>query len=109
MGTIAFAAPIMPGKVDVHRELCESFAGPRKAEYDASRKALGITKELVWHQQTPNGTLAVVVIEADDVATVFQRMATADTPFDKEFAQQVAEIHGMDLNAPPPPPTQIVF
>jgi hypothetical protein len=47
----------------------EELMGPRRDEFEASRKRLGITREAAWHQETPNGTAAVVHLEADDLGT----------------------------------------
>lgn len=32
--------------------------------------------------------------------------ATSDNEFDKWFKERVAEVHGLDFNAPPPPPAE---
>ena len=43
------------------------MAGARRDEYEAALKDAGITRQAVWHQQTPDGgTLAIVYIEATD-------------------------------------------
>ena len=61
MQTIAFAAPMLPGKTETDREAMASCTnGERKAEHEASRRRAGITRESVWIQSTPNGDLAVV-------------------------------------------------
>ena len=45
-----------------------------------------MTREAVWHQKTPDGaTLAIVLLEADDVEAAFGRLATSDAPFDQRF------------------------
>lgn len=41
MPTIALALPIPPEKYDTWRAAVTSFAGERRAEYDASRRRLG--------------------------------------------------------------------
>jgi hypothetical protein len=63
-----------------------------------------VTKELGWLQQTPEGDLAIVYVEAADLERMFQEMAASTEPYDLWFRQQVLEIHGLDLNQPPEGP-----
>ena len=49
-----------------------------------------------WHQATPDGTVAVVYLEADDIPAAMQAMATSD-PFDQRFRQLLKEVRGIDL------------
>ena len=104
---IAFAAPLLPGKTDADREaLLSCWQGDRKADHEASRKRLGITRESVWIQNTPGGDVAVVVIEAADIPAAMGGLATSDEPFDKWFREHIREVHGMDLAEGFPPPEQ---
>ncbi|MDH3606454.1 MAG: hypothetical protein OER12_05615 [Acidimicrobiia bacterium] len=108
MPAISFAIPILPGKVEAHVAHGEEVMGSRRAEYAASRKSLGIRKESAWHQETPNGTLAVVYIEADDPGAAMAGMASSDEPFDVWFRESITEIFGIDLSQPMPPPVQVM-
>jgi hypothetical protein len=107
VSAVAFMAPIVPGKENLDRSTLEEVQGPRRAEYEASRKRLGITREAVWHQETPNGTVAVVYLEADDVGAAMQGIGTSQEPFDVWFRERIQEIHGIDLAEPAPPPQQV--
>ena len=108
MPAIGFVAPILPGKVEEHRHLAEEIMSSRRAEYQESRKRLGIHRESAWHQETPDGTVAVVYIEADDPGAAMAGMASSEEPFDRWFRERVSDIHGLDLTQPPPPPVQIL-
>ena len=46
----------------------------------------------------------VVLFEGDDPGAVMAGMAGSSNEFDKWFAQQINEIHGTDVSAPPPGP-----
>jgi len=59
---------------------------------------MGVSVERVWHQTTPQGDLAIVYEEADDLAQGLPRLAASQEPFDVWFKQQVLEIHGVDFN-----------
>ena len=49
MGEVAFAAPILPGKLETFKEFIKELDGPRLADYAASRERHGITRERVYH------------------------------------------------------------
>lgn len=104
MQSIAFAAPILPGKLELAHDIQESFKGERKAAYEASRRRHGITREAAFIQHTPAGDLGVVYIEADDVAKAFEGLATSTDPFDSWFRGHVMELQGIDLTKGFPPP-----
>ena len=109
MPTIAFAAPLLPGKTDEDREALQSCEnGDRQADHRASRARAGITREAVWIQSTPDGDVAVVVIEADDVGQAMGALATSDDPFDVWFRGHIMNVHGMDLAEESPPPDQVL-
>ena len=109
MPTIAFAAPLLPGKTDADREALASCAsGDRRADHEASRERAGITREAVWIQSTPGGDVAVVVIESDDIQAAMGALATSEEPFDVWFRDHIRDVHGMDLAEESPPPEQIL-
>ena len=106
---IAFAAPFLPGKADVDREVLEScWHGERRADHEASRRRAGITRESVWIQSTPDGDVGVVLIEADDIPAAMGALATSEEPFDVWFRDHIKEVHGMDLTEESPPPDQVL-
>ena len=43
----------------------------------AARRAQGLTREAVWHQTTPMGTFAIVVLEGDDIQSSLGMIATS--------------------------------
>jgi hypothetical protein len=106
---IAFAVPLLPGKTGQDKAAMGAcWHGDRRADYEASRKRLGITSESVWIQATPTGTVAVVHLVADDLEAAFTGLATSEDSFDQWFRTHCLEVHGLDLRTPFPPPEQIL-
>ncbi|HEY7907567.1 MAG TPA: hypothetical protein VIC60_01780 [Thermomicrobiales bacterium] len=68
MESVAFALPILPGKTEAARTFQRLLNGSRKGEYGESERNIGITKELWFLQQTPNGDLFVAYLESPDAA-----------------------------------------
>lgn len=110
MPSVAFAAPLLPGKTEKARDDIHSCApgGDRHAADEASRARHGITREAVWIQPTPGGDLAVVYIQADDLQTAFAGLASSQVPFDVWFREQVRDVRGINLEDGFPPPEQIL-
>ena len=109
MQSVAFAAPLLPGKTEQDRNDIRSCAeGERKAAHKASRARHGIAREAVWIQPTPMGDLAVVYIEAEDLQAAFAGLGSSQDPFDVWFREQVRDVHGINLEDGFPPPEQIL-
>lgn len=107
--TVCFAAPLLPGTTELDRAAMASCAtGERHGAHVASRRRLGITREAVWLQPTPSGDVAVVLLEASDLAAALGGLATSEEPFDVWFRQHLAAVHGFDLAEGMPLPEQVL-
>jgi hypothetical protein len=105
VATSVFVLPIVPGKEDLDRETLQQMAapGPGHDAYADARRAHGITREAVWHQRTPMGTFAIVLMEGEDIDAAMGAMISGQDPFNTQFRQFVKEVHGVDLAADAPP------
>jgi hypothetical protein len=104
MAAYAFVLPILPGQEETDRRLFAELQGARRADYEAAWHRLGVKAERVWHQQTPQGTFAVVYLEADDLDQVFGGLASSDDLFVVWWREQIKTVHGVDLSQPRPGP-----
>jgi hypothetical protein len=104
MASLAMAFPILPGKTEQLKHFAQEMAGPRRSEYEASHKRVGITREFTSLQQTPQGDMLVVYWEVQDVQRMFEATAMSQEPFDIWFREIVKEIHGVDPSQPMPGP-----
>lgn len=102
MTEIVFAAPIVPGKERLDRETLDEMADGRREEYEAALREAGISRQAVWHMQTPNGTLAIVRMEASDPEAA-GRFANGGSEFARWFVERMSEVHGFDVSQPLPP------
>jgi hypothetical protein len=105
VATSVFVLPIIAGKEDLDREMLRRLAapGPEHDAYVDARRAQGITREAVWHQRTPMGTLAIVLMEGDDLTAAMGAMIAGQDLFNTQFRQFVKEVHGVDLATDAPP------
>lgn len=105
MAVVAMAMPVLPGKEQAWRDYVARLQSSEvRDEYQASRRALGMTRETVWSQRAPDGGLvAVVMIEADDVDAVFGNLAASEDPFTGRFREFLSDVHGIDIASDPLP------
>jgi hypothetical protein len=103
----AFAMPVVPGKEEVDRKTLEEIAGPRLTAHEAAMRDAGISRHAAWHQQTPDGTLAVIYIEASDEAAI-GRFIVSDAPFNTWFREAMKEVHRVDISQPLPRVTKVM-
>ena len=103
MAVLNFAAPILPGKLDQWRAWHAEFevGGPRRAGWEDQMRRYKVTRHVVSLQQTPHGDFVIVLFEGADPGAVMAGMAGSDNEFDKWFAKNIMEIHGIDVSQPP--------
>jgi hypothetical protein len=98
MQSVAFAFPLLPGQTEADRTAMASCrTGVRKEAYEDARRRAGIIRESVWIQRTAGGDVAVVYLEADDLAAAFTVLGTSAEPFDRWFRDHVRQVHGIAL------------
>jgi hypothetical protein len=109
MALMAVAFPIVPGKNDDWRKFIGELNGARRAEFVASRKAMGV-RERTFLQPTPMGDMVIVTLEGDDPGKSFGRFVSSTDAFTLWFLGRVKEIHGVDLTqaASGPMPEQVI-
>ena len=105
MGTVAFAAPLLPGKTDAWQKWIAEMNGPRAAELADLNARHGLTRHAAWLQQTPHGDLVVVIHEGPGAEDLMPKIAASENEFDVWFRTNVEELHGLDLANPPPAPS----
>lgn len=107
MGGFAFAIPVVPGKEELDRSTLGEMLGARRDEYEASLRDAGITRQAVWHQETPGGTVAVVYVEGDDPEGAVAHFGSSDEPLNAWFRDQMKEVHGLDISQDAPRATKV--
>ena len=109
MGSLAVAFPILPGKVEVGRRFATELLGPRQRELADYCQRIGLTRELWFIQESPQGSMVLVYLEGPDPARSMKEWSASDHPFDQWWKQTAGAICGVDFNQPPPAlPEQIL-
>jgi hypothetical protein len=106
MAEFAFSIPVMVGKEDLDRNTMDELL-ERRDEYEAALRQAGITRQVVWHQETPDGTVAVVYLEADDPEAALSQFGSSNEALNTYFREQMKEVHGIDISEATPQATKV--
>jgi hypothetical protein len=98
MAGFAFAMPVVPGTEDLDRRTLDEMLDDRREEYEAALTKAGLTRQTIWHQDTPNGTVAVVYVEGDDPQAGVAQFGSSDEPLNAWFREQMKKVHGVDIS-----------
>ena len=104
------AFPILPGKEKLGRHFAATCVGERRKDFEAHLLRDGIARETWALQETPMGSFMLVWFEAPDIGKAFAELAADQGAFTVWFRDQVKDLTGVDLGAPPegPPPDVLV-
>ena len=102
MESQAFAFPLRAGKTEEWRAWSSEILGPRRSEYEAISRKLGLGTQRWYLQHTPQGDQAIIYLEGDDLERTFQHLRTAQDPFTVLVRQRVQDFFGVDLTQTQP-------
>jgi hypothetical protein len=98
MPGFAFSIPVVPGKEELDRSTFDEMLGSRREEYEAALREAGLTRQTVWHQTTPSGTVAVVYVEGDNPEAGVAQLGASEAPLNAWFRDRMKEVHGVDIS-----------
>ena len=101
MASLAFTAPVLPGKLDEWKEFHSQLDGLRRWDFEDQQRRLGLVRHRVWLQETSVGPVALVLQEGEEPERARAILASSTHPFDVWFREQIMELHGIDLSQPP--------
>lgn len=109
MASFAFAAPVLPDKLEAWKEFHNQLDGLRRWEFEDQQRRLGLVRHRVWLQDTPTGPVALAVQEGEDPERARALLAASEHPFDVWFKEQVLDLHGIDLSKPSGEPQTTLY
>jgi predicted ester cyclase len=102
--SVTRTVPLRPGKPAAWQRLTAELEGPRRREYEASRRRLGITGEVLRIDPRPDQDHVIVHFETADPERTRKRWLESKDPFDQWLREQILDIHGEDPWAGPATP-----
>ena len=106
MALQALCMPILPGKKDKWLEMMKQVnEGPMRDEFRKSREDAGL-HERTFLQQTPHGDFIILTFEGDSPGEGFAKLMSE---MDEDFAAFAQDVHGLEMNGPPPPMPELAL
>lgn len=103
MPLFAFVAPIPPNTTAEFRQFVAGLKGPRKKDYEESRKNAGSRRESMFLQQTPKDEMVVILQDADSEKDTLAALRNMTGPFLVWYFRTLNDIHGVDVTGPNTP------
>ena len=97
---LAMAVPLIPNKVEAWKAWIRECMGPRKEEFEEFNERMGLTTHRAWLEQSPQGPMAVVVLDGPGSKDFMQKLAKSKESFDRWFREHISECHGIDFTKP---------
>jgi len=107
MEALTWFAPILAGKLGAWKAFTEELTGPRQAEHVASRRRMGMIREVASLMQMPQGDFVCLFHEAENLDRAFRILAGSDDPYDAWFRGQLTALHGISPEALQRPPATV--
>ena len=89
-----FVIAVPEGNTDDVRAAFAEMEGSREEQCVANRHLMGVTREFVSLQQTPNGDLLVAYLEGDDPDKAVERMMASDSEYARWIGAVVFPLMG---------------
>jgi hypothetical protein len=97
MESLAFAFPLRAGKTEEWRAWVREIVGPRRREYEAFSRKLGLKTQRAYLQHTPQGDQAIIYMEGNDLRRTFHELQMSQDPFAVRLRQRTQDLFGVDL------------
>lgn len=109
MPLFAFVAPLQPNKTAEFRQFVAELKGPRKEEYENSRKRAGFRQEAIFLQQTPRGEMVVILQDAEHEKDALAALRSMTDPFHVWYFQRLKDSYGIDMTGPGTPVNELLL
>jgi len=94
----------LPGKLEAWKQFNDEINGARRKDFETQQHRIGISRQRVWLQHTPEGDMAITVQEGEEPQRAMEALGKSENEFDVWFKAQLKDIHGLDLSQPLPGP-----
>ncbi len=96
MPAIMMMMPVPAGNTKALKGTFVEMAGSREGQCVANRHVMGVTREYVALQHTPNGDVIIAYLEGDDPDKAMERMMASDSEYARWITASVMPLLGTD-------------
>jgi hypothetical protein len=84
--------PVTAGNTEALKATFVEMAGSREGQCVANRGVMGVTREYVCLQHTPQGDVIIAYLEGDDPSKASERMNASDSEYARWIASSVSPL-----------------
>ena len=84
-----YVTPVPSGNTEALKVAFAEMSGSRKSQCLANRAVMGVTREYVCLQHTPEGDVLMVYLEGDDLDNARERSVASDSEYARWIAATV--------------------
>jgi hypothetical protein len=97
MAQLQVVYPLRPGTQEHWRRLCQTLAGSRREQFDASCRQANVTQVQIWLVQTLRGELMLMTLDVREPQQALRELAISKRPFERWLREQVQTLLGWNL------------
>ena len=94
---LLLTAPILPGRAETWRRLCQELLDSRSEQFGAISSRLGVLSQRAWVVPGARGDLAVIRIDLASPSAALTALGQSGAPFDAWLRRQLQYTPGIDL------------
>ena len=96
MPSTMYVIPVPPGNTEPMKAAFAEMEGGREQQCVDNRHVMGITREFVSLQKTPQGDLLIAYLEGDDPDKAVERMTASGSEYARWIADTVFPLLGTE-------------
>lgn len=97
-------APILKGQLDAWKAWIGELEGSKKEALADLNRRYGLTRHASWLTETPGGPAVIALHEGPGSDDFMPKLGASQNEFDIWFKERLQDVHGLDVNQPPPGP-----
>ncbi len=97
---LAIGVPLIENEVEPWKAWIRECTGPRREEFEDFNERMGLTLHRAWLTQSPEGPLAIVVLDGPGAKDFLHKLARSNEVFDTWFREHISKHHGVDFSKP---------
>jgi hypothetical protein len=106
---LMLTAPVLPGRAEAWRRMCQELLGSRAERFAASACRLGVRSQQIWLVPIARGELALIWLDVANPELALNDLAASEAPFDRWLRRQLQHLIGIDLAALAEAPGELVL
>jgi hypothetical protein len=103
------ATPILPGRAEAWRRMCQELLDSRAEEFATSSRRLNVLSQQVWVVPVARREIVIMRLDVANPNAALAALVSPATPFDTWLLRQLDDLLGVDLTTLAARPGELVL